>query len=82
MSFLLERPMQVPLSRGSGIRRHQCLPRGLGPRGLGLSADCLLRISGRFTAYFRDIFLIGLEALVQNFPLKRAEGRLQPVSEL
>ena len=80
MSFLLERPVQVPLSRGSGIRRHQCLPRDLGPRGLGLSR--LLRISGRFAACFRDVFLIGLEALVQNFPLKRAEGRLQPVCVL
>ena len=80
MSFLLERPVQVSLSRGSGIRRHQCLPRGLGPRGLGLRR--LFRISSHFAACSRDVFLIGLEALVQNFPLKRAEGRLQPVSVL
>ena len=37
--------LQVPVSRGSGIRRHQCLPRGFGPRGLGLSSDCLLTIT-------------------------------------
>ena len=53
LSFLLERPPQVPVSGGSGIQRHQCLLRGFGPRGLGLSSYCLLTITCRWGCSLR-----------------------------